>query len=53
MEQSNEAELTGRKGGGLIGTGPDLAPPHSLLQADWEGGPTFGQWIEVMRCQFS
>lgn len=53
MEQSNEAELTGRKGGGLIGTGPDLVSPHSLLQADREGGPTFGQCIEVKQCQFS
>lgn len=42
MEQSNEAELTGRQGGGLIGTDLVLAQPHSLLQADREGGPTFG-----------
>lgn len=42
MGQSNEAELTGRKGDGLIGTGLDLAPPHRLPQADGRDGPAFG-----------
>lgn len=42
MEQSDEAELIGRQGDGLIGTDLVLAQPHSLSQADQEGGPTLG-----------
>lgn len=51
MEQSNKAELTGRKGGGLIGTGLVLAQPRSLPQAG--GWRLHLGWGSSKECQFS
>lgn len=54
MERSNEPELTGRKGGGLIGTSLEEAQPHPFLQTTggaWPLGP-FGPRAEVVSLEW-
>lgn len=49
MEQSNDTELTARKGDSLIGAGLNLAQPSSLPQADLEDDP----YIWTVGCNVS
>lgn len=53
MEQSNDTELTARKGDSLIGAGLDLAQPSSLPQADLEDDPYIWAVGCSVQCQFS